>query len=323
VKDNNPVSVVIPTFNRQDTISYCLNSVLAQTYRNLEVIVIDDCSTDGTVSVVRSHPDARVRCVALEKHAGAQGARNRGIHEARYDWIAFQDSDDEWLPDKLEKQVSVLANSDYDPWVFVYCNAYRFDKTTGVKSIRLLPVVEGYNQYSILLQSPAPIYPSMMTSKKALAMIGYLDERVPSFQEWDTSIRLAKYCRIVHLKEPLMVYYTGGGDAISASATKYVEGLHYIISKYEIDIKGLCGQEAWLKLNVQLLGACLDSRLVNHYDNYRSRVGIKGERHPILFYLRICRQCGIRPNNMIYRISGKLFGCAGYFGAGQGSIVKQ
>ena len=67
---------------------------MAQTYKNLEVIVVDDCSTDNTVSVVRSYPDSRVRCVVLEKNSGAQAARNRGIQEAKADWIAFHDSDD-------------------------------------------------------------------------------------------------------------------------------------------------------------------------------------------------------------------------------------
>jgi len=323
VKDNPLISVVIPAFNRQDTISYCLASVLAQTYENLEVIVVDDCSTDSTVSIVRSHTDPRVRCIVLDKHAGAQGARNRGIHEAKADWIAFHDSDDEWLPDKLEKQVSVLANADYDPWIFVYCNAYRLDKASGVKSIRLLPVVEGENQYSTLLQSPAPLYPTMITSKKALEKIGHLDEKVPSFQEWDTSISLAKYCRITHLKDPLMIYHVGSGDAISGSANKHVEGLHYIIGKYESDIKKFCGEEAWLKLNVQLLGTCLDLGLIEYYDRYRSKVSMSREHSLQMVYLMLCRKYRIRPNNILYRLFRKLFRRSDYFATGQSRIIKQ
>lgn len=323
MKDSPLISVVIPAFNRQDTISYCLESVLVQTYKDLEVIVVDDCSTDSTVSIVSSHPDPRVRCVTLEKHAGAQGARNRGILEAKSEWIAFQDSDDEWLPYKLEKQVSVLANGAYDPWSFLYGNAYRFDEARGIKSIGLCPVVEGENQYSTLLQAPAPIYPTMIASKKALEKIGYLDEQVPSYQEWDTSIRLAKYCRIIHLKEPLMVYHIGCGDAISGSATKRVEGWHYIISKYEKDIKEFCGEEAWLKLNIQLLGMCLNSGLLEYYDRYRSKVGMSREQRLIMFYLMICRKYQIRPNNIINRFSRKLFKGLDYFSSGQGSIIKQ
>ena len=323
MKDNPLISVVIPAFNRQNTISYCLDSVLAQTYKNLEIIVVDDCSIDSTVSVVRNHPDSRVRCVVLEKNSGAQAARNRGILEAKSDWIAFQDSDDEWLPDKLEKQISVLANADYDPWSFIYCNAYRFDKARGTKSIRLLRVVEGENQYSKLLQSPAPLFPTIITSKKALEKIGYLDEQVPSFQEWDTSIRLAKYCRITHLKEPLMVYHAGAGDTISGSATKHVEGLSYIISKYESDIKAFCGEEAWLKLNIQLLGACLNLGLAEYYDRYRCKIGMSRGHRVIMFYLMLCRKYRIRPSNIIYRLFRKLFRCSDYFAAGQSCIIKQ
>ncbi len=323
MQDNPLISVVIPAFNRQDTISYCLDSVLAQTYKNLEIIVADDCSTDSTVSIVLNHPDPRVRCVVLAKNSGAQAARNRGIFEAKADWIAFQDSDDEWLPNKLEKQVSVLANADYDPWSFLYCNAYRFDKARGIKSIRLLPVVEGENQYSALLQAPAPLFPTIVTSKKALEEIGYLDEQVPSFQEWDTSIRLSKYCRMTHLKEPLMVYHAGSGDAISGSATKHVEGWHYIISKYENDIKKFCGEDAWLKLNFQLLGTCLDLGLIEYYDRYRSKVGMFMQHRFKMVYLMLCRKYRIRPNNILYRLFRKLFRSAGYFAAGQGRIIKQ
>ena len=325
MKDNPLISVVIPAFNRQHTITYCLESVLAQTYKNLEVIVVDDCSTDGTVSIVRSNPDSRVRCVALETNAGAQGARNRGILEAKADWIAFHDSDDEWLPAKLEKQVSVLAKADYDPWTFLYCNIYRFDHAGSriIKTIRLLPVLEGYNHYTTLLLSPVMPFPTIIASKIALEKIGYLDEQVPSFQEWDTSIRLAKYCRIIHLKEPLMIYHAGSGDAISGSAAKHVEGFHYIISKYESDIRELCGEEAWLKLNLELLRRCLNLGLVEYYDLYRSKVGTSRAHRLMMFYLMICRKYRIRPNNIINRFSSKVFKKLGNFTAGQGAIIKQ
>lgn len=322
MKNNPLISVIIPAFNRQDTITYCLESILTQTYKNLEVIVVDDCSMDNTVSVVRSHPDPRVRCVVLEKNSGAQAARNRGIHEAKADWIAFQDSDDEWLPDKLVKQVSTLENANYDPWSLVYCNAYRFEKARGVKSIRLLPVVEGDNQYPTLLQIRAVLFPTMITSKKALEKIGYLDEQVPSFQEWDTSIRLARYCKIIHLREPLMIYHAGSGDAISGSSTKHVEGLHYIISKYENDIKKLCGDEAWLKHNILLLGTCLDSGLMYYYDIYRSKLGALSKHRLQMFYLTFCRKFQIRPSIIINRYSIKLLHRLGYFAAErEGSII--
>lgn len=302
------ITVVIPAFNRQHTISYCLDSVLLQTYQNLEVIVVDDCSSDGTVSLVNSYPDARVRCIVLEKKTGAQGARNRGIREAKSDWIAFHDSDDEWLPYKLEKQVRVLADADYSPWNFLYSNAYCLDKARGDKRVITLPVVEGDNQYSTLLQAPAPLFPTMLVSKKALEKIGYLDEQVPSFQEWDTSIRLAKYCRVRHLKEPLMIYHIGSGDSISGNRAKKVEGWHYIMTKYENDTRTLCGEKAWLNLNLKLLEMCLELGLDEYFDRYQSNVDAPSGYPLKLRYLMLCRKCRIRPENMVYRLGRKIFG---------------
>jgi glycosyltransferase involved in cell wall biosynthesis len=323
MNDTPLISVVIPSYNRQDTISYCLDSVLAQTYRELEIIVVDDCSTDSTVSIVRNHPDPRVRCVVLEKNSGAQAARNRGIHEAKGDWIAFQDSDDEWTTDKLEKQVAVLEQADFDPWSFVYCNAYRYDKSKGTKNLCLLPVVEGENQYATLLQAPAPPYPTILTSKTALEKIGFLDERVPSFQEWDTSIRLAKYCRMTHLQEPMLIYHVGNGDAISGNVKKNVEGWHYIISKYESDIRELCGEDAWQMLNVQLMARCLHLGLVEYFDRYQSNAAMLGARRLQVRYLTLCRKTGLKPENIVFRVVCKFFRHLDFTGSRHGRIVKQ
>jgi hypothetical protein len=180
--------------------------------------------------------------------------------------------------------------------------------------------VEGLNQYATLLQSPAPLYPTMLASKKALEKIGYLDECVPSFQEWDTSIRLSKYCKISHLREPLMIYHVGGINAISGSAKKHVEGWHYIISKYERDIKELCGEEAWLKLNIQLLRRSLNLGLVDSYDRYLIDIAISRKYRRQILYLMLCRKYRLRPENIIYRIVRKLVGGLDEFAVGQGKI---
>ena len=304
----NPlISVIIPTFNREKTISYCLQSVLAQTYKNFEVVVVDDCSTDNTVNVVKRGTDPRVRCVVLEKNSGAQAARNRGIYEAKADWIAFQDSDDEWIPDKLEKQVAALADGNYDTSLLIHSNAVLYDSGSGNKGLWKLPVVDGENQYSILLQSPAPLFQTMLVSKLCLERIGYLDEKVPSFQEWDTSIRLARYCKFVHIKEPLLIYHIGNRDAISGDPKKHVEGWHYIINKYENDIKEICGEGAWQKLIIQLLYRCLNFGLTEDYDRYRNKLSLSNKDLFQILYLILCRKYHFKADNIIYRIVRKAF----------------
>ena len=89
-RDHTPlISVVIPTYNRQNTITYCLKSVLAQTYKNFEILVVDDGSTDQTVPIVSEICDPRIRLIEAKKNGGAQAARNIGIKAAKGEWIAF------------------------------------------------------------------------------------------------------------------------------------------------------------------------------------------------------------------------------------------
>lgn len=236
------ISVVIPAYNRAKTITYCLDSVCNQTVPPFEIIVVDDCSTDETAEVVnnysRFHPS--VRCVVLDRNSGAQAARNRGIVEARGDWIAFQDSDDEWVLDKLEKQIAVLAKVCFDPLTVVHSDCFRFDQQTMAKSLWTLPRIDGKCVHPELLSAAGPMFQGMVTSKVALQKIGLLDENVPSYQEWETSIRLAKVCRFIHLQEPLFVYHFHAGETISKSRKRDVEGFQYVVDKHRDDILRLC-----------------------------------------------------------------------------------
>lgn len=114
------VSVVIPMYNSGKYITPTIQSVLCQTYNNLEVIVVDDCSKDNSIEVVEglAKDDARIRCISQEKNGGAAVARNRGIKEAKGRYIAFLDSDDLWTPDKIEKQLVLMKEKNA---VFAYC----------------------------------------------------------------------------------------------------------------------------------------------------------------------------------------------------------
>ena len=109
---NELVSIITPSYNTAKFISETITSVLAQTYTNWELIIVDDCSTDDTDAVVRPYlADDRIRYIKNEKNSGAAVSRNRALREAKGKWIAFLDSDDLWLPEKLEKQIAFMEQN--------------------------------------------------------------------------------------------------------------------------------------------------------------------------------------------------------------------
>jgi len=119
------VSVIIPTWNRSSLLSRAVSSVLAQTYKNIEIIVVDDCSNDNTSSILASYGSS-VRTVHTPSRCGPAAARNLGLSTAQGDIIAFLDSDDWWHPQKLTKQVPLLVDSETG---VVYCDAINVDPT--------------------------------------------------------------------------------------------------------------------------------------------------------------------------------------------------
>ena len=107
------VSIVMPSYNTEQYIADSVKSILAQTYPDWELIIVDDCSTDRTVEIVRSFNDPRIRLFRNERNSGAAVSRNKALREAKGKWIAFLDSDDVWLPEKLMKQIRFMTENKY------------------------------------------------------------------------------------------------------------------------------------------------------------------------------------------------------------------
>jgi hypothetical protein len=134
----------------------------------------------------------------------------------------------------------------------VHSDYWRFDSSSGQKDAWNVIPVNGADVFRQLLASQGPLFPAILTSKAALAKIGLLDERVPSYQEWDTAIRLSKICRFIHIPEPLFVYHLHGGETISKDRKRSLEGYQYILDKFRNEIIDMCGKEAFnrhLKMN--------------------------------------------------------------------------
>lgn len=125
VEMNELVSIIMPNYNCGKYVAETIESVLAQTYENWELIFVDDCSTDNSMDIVKSFQDDRIRIFQNEKNSGAAITRNRALQEAKGRWIAFLDSDDLWTPDKLQKQVVFMKDNGY---VFSYTEYVKIDE---------------------------------------------------------------------------------------------------------------------------------------------------------------------------------------------------
>lgn len=239
MKQRLSVSVVIPLYNRAHTIKRCVDSVIKQSLPPDEIVLVDDGSTDKTEEVVAAIGDPRIRYVKLDRNCGAQAARNIGIKSASCDLISFIDSDDEWLPDKLRLEIAELAKRGEDH--VVHCGAWEYLEHENKKVIFPIPKLDG-DVYKTLLAAPGPVFPSLLAKRECFYKIGFLDEKVPSYQEWDTSISLAKYYKFAYVDEPLVVYHIHGGEMISKNKLRQAEGWRYVVEKHRNEMLRVSGR---------------------------------------------------------------------------------
>jgi len=198
------VSVIIPTYNRAHLIRKAIQSVLNQTYRNFEVIIVDDGSTDNTAKVVESFKDKRIKYLRHEKNQGAPAARNTGIEIAKGQYIGFLDSDDEWLPGKLEKSLREFQISPPEVGL-VYSNFWLVRDAKNRKPFLNEGGPEGRISRALLRKS----YIQMGAALIKTSCLGNIrfDEELPKGQDRDFFIRICKQCDAVYIDEPLLIWY--------------------------------------------------------------------------------------------------------------------
>ena len=202
---NPTVSVIIPTYNRANLVGKAIKSVLSQTYQDFEIIVIDDGSTDNTREVIRGFKDKRVKYIKeYKKNRGISVTRNIGIKMARGKYIALLDSDDEFLPERLRKQVQLLQNKSSE--VGVVCSwSYNIDEKGNYISKRCLPKKDGYIYEDLLSTNPISL-PTVLIRKECFNRVGFFDDLLNAQEDWDMWIRIAKYYRFALIKIPLVKY---------------------------------------------------------------------------------------------------------------------
>lgn len=226
------ISIILPTYNRVHCIARAINSVLEQTWQDYEIIIVDDCSTDGTKEYVQSLQNQRIKYILLSQNVGVGAARNIGIKEAVGEYIAFQDSDTIWVSDKLEKQVMYLDSLD-NSTAMVYSPYKRIYHDYSIIYPGLDVPMEEKNGCILkhLLEHPLVDAPTMLIRKCVLSELGGFDPCMKALEDYELSIRIAQKYQICILDEVLLFSYNEE-DSISNDSGRYIQNSFYILKKH-------------------------------------------------------------------------------------------
>ena len=235
------VSVVITTYNRAILLPRAVNSVLAQTYPDYEIVIVDDCSTDSTPDVIRSFADTRIRSFKHKQNRGVSAARNTGIANARGEYISFLDDDDEWLPAKLEKQTALLdAALSKVGLVYGWMDVVEDSSEQGEPFDRLN--VEG-SIFNHMLRLNGCLHSTMLARTSAVRETGGFDENLTAREDTEFMCRLSLKWEAIVLPEVVSLYHRYHGHDQLTHINHYggwrleAEFFNHHITRYENELR--------------------------------------------------------------------------------------
>ena len=208
---NSPlVSVVIPAYNRADTLADAIESAKAQTYNEIEIVVVDDGSTDETPQLIENYPNVKYH---RQKNRGANAARNMGVERSEGVFVAFLDADDLWKPKKIEQQVNEFDKAT-EKCGLVHTGIEIRDFSGDVIDQVTLPDVKN-SKRRLLLGNYIGTFSSILVYKRIFDEIGHLNEGLPSWQDWEFYLRIADEYDFEVVREPLTIKRSGKENQIS------------------------------------------------------------------------------------------------------------
>ncbi|WP_075180881.1 glycosyltransferase family 2 protein [Pantoea sp. 1.19] len=271
------VSVVIPTFNRAAVILSTLNSVLNQTWPHLEVWVVDDASTDDTAAIMATVTDPRVHFVALPANTGGTRPRNEGIARARGEYIALLDSDDSWLPEKLEKQLAFMQRQGGERRV---CMTAKINLRPEGQHVRRNKPLKGYRSIMEYLLLGNDFQTSTLLLDADMAKRAGFDPGLRKHQDWDFALRLEEQgAQFLYLDEPLTYYDDADGAGRISSDGKREKSLAWLEG-----IKSRVPSDIWYGFYAKIIA-----------DSYLLSAGEKGKG--VKIYLRLLLAGKIKPGH--------------------------
>src|SRR5690625_1266873 len=226
------ISVVIPTHNRGDLIGRAIESVLNQTYKDIEIVIVSDGSTDDTEDVVKKYQKKynNIQLINVHPNKGANNARNEGIKASKGEYLAFLDDDDNWELDKLESQIKVFEKDQTIGLVYTGINIIYVNENVKYNS---LSGYRGDLSKEILIRNIIGATSSVMIKKEVLDKSGYFDIEMPAKQDYDLWIRACQHAKVDFVAEPKLNYYNyTGGEQISGRVDRHEEAVAIMNKKY-------------------------------------------------------------------------------------------
>ena len=226
------VSVIIPTYNRIFLLERAIKSVMAQSFQNFEIIIVDDNSIENIEPMIEKFKDNRIKYYKHLNNFGPAVARNTGIKNSVGDLLAFLDDDDEWFPNKLEAQVEKFSELSADfGLVYVQSAIYKQNKKVNYLPYTWLKKKEG-SIFRHLLKLNFIDTPATMIRREVIDSVGLFDEELHCLEDYDLFLRIARKYKICFIKEPLLVsHYTPGG-VNEKNIINHIETLIKITTKY-------------------------------------------------------------------------------------------
>lgn len=274
-------SVILPTYNRATTLPRAIDSVLAQTFSDFELIIVDDASTDATPQVVSRYDDPRIEFLRHETNRGAPAARNTGIEASEGEYVFLLDSDDAWAASKMAKQIDYLESHSHN-MVAVYCDFTDVETTLTdkikrfVRSLSNTPdhVHEGQDRIIediLLLRFHLGGSSTLLVRRAAVEAVNGFDERFPRHQDWEFLIRVLHHGTLGYVAEPLVKKYETGAP----NADTYRDAKELLLDTFDDDIARL--------------GMSRDAVLAAHYHALAKRYFREGRFSTGMTYLKHSR----------------------------------
>lgn len=232
-RQNELISVIICTYNRVGLLGRSIQSVLSQTYTNLELLIIDDCSADNTGEFVKGLSDQRIRYYRNENNLGLSASKNRGASLAKGELLAFQDDDDEWKPEKLATLMEVWIKERTEETGMIYHEMQEQGASAFIPSRDIPLEWKSKDIFRHMLLYPMIGATASLIRKSCLDELGGFNEKLGSIEDYEFYLRMASKYRILFVEEPLMIIYDTPGSVNKRFKSKIDTELYILDTMYE------------------------------------------------------------------------------------------